>query len=244
VKKVLMALGVVVVCLPLVFMGWLLLAARSTKMDAMTARMPELPRSLVVQAMLANSSDAKGWQRATRIDAEAAEEWRKRPQLFMTEATERQTPPQLQEMYKQQVESKKTAKALYDKAEALEKAGQECAAEDIYAEAGSKDTSSEVYRYTEGVGRAGLRCGELSGARAGLEAAIIKQKLFIKGTDEDQLTDVRQDLLKDQEFLIVVYDKQHEAALARQVCSDAHPDWKGCVCGLGKDKEVRCVEKL
>lgn len=82
------------------------------------------------------------------------------------------------------------------------------------------------------MGRSGLRCGDLTGARAGLETAILKEKDFIKGTDEDQLGKVRQDLMADKQFLIVVYQKEHETALAKQTCSDAHPGATSCTCKL------------
>jgi hypothetical protein len=239
-----MVLGVVAVCLPMMFAGWLLLSARWTKMDALTARMPEGTRSLVVQAMLEHSSDAKGLQRATQLDAEAVKEWQRRPRFIATaiDSRRRQTPPDLQALYKRQIANRAAARALSKKAEDEVKAGQACAAEDLYTEAASKDMSAEVYSYTEGLGRAGLKCGDLPGARAGLEAAVLKETNFIKGTDEDQLTDVRRDLLKDREFLVVVYEKEHENALARQVCSDAHPGWKGCACSLGKDGDVKCED--
>ncbi len=213
-------------------------------MDALTGRMPEGMRSLVVQAMLEQSSDAKGLQRATKLDPEATKEWLQRPRFVPTAvgSSDRQTPPELQALYKQQVADRAAARDLSRKAEEQEKDGKECAAEDLYTKAASKDVSSEIYSYTEGVGRAGLGCGDLPGARAGLEAAILKQTNFIKGTDEDQLADVRRDLLKDREFLVVVYEKEHESALARQVCSDAHPAWKGCACALGNDGDVKCTD--
>jgi hypothetical protein len=241
-----MVLGVVVVCLPMMFVGWLLLAARWTKMDALTVRMPEGMRSLVVQAMLGHSSDAKTLRRATLLDPEAMKAWQQQARAVLTlvdtQLPGQRTPPDLQALYKQQVANRAAARALSKKAEEQGKNGKECAAEDLYTEAASKDVSSEIYSYTEGLGRAGLKCGDLPGARAGLEAAILKETNFIKGTDEDQLTDVRRDLLKDREFLVVVYAKEHESALGRQVCSDAHPGWKGCACALGKDGDVKCED--
>jgi hypothetical protein len=92
------------------------------------------------------------------------------------------------------------------------------------------------------MGRSGLECGNLTAARASLEGAIVKEKNFLKGTDVDQLTDVRRDMLKDQEFLIVVYDKVHESGLARQVCSEAPPDWTSCAC-TSAGSDVACVSK-
>jgi hypothetical protein len=178
-------------------------------------------------------------QRARQLDPIAAAKYR--PRVFR--AFGATTPPNMEAMYRQQVADKKAAKTLVQRARDQENAGQPCAAEELYTQAASKDTSSEVYEYTEGLGRAGLKCGDLPGARAGLEAAILKQTAFIKGTDEDQLTTVRNDLLTDREYLVVVYEREHEGALAAGVCSDAHKSWKGCSCVLGKTGDVKCTEK-
>jgi len=242
-----MVLIVAVVCLPMLFMGWLFTAVNVPRMDGSTARLPESMRSLVVQAMLEQSSDnARVMLRAEKIDSKAAGEWNKHMAYLASHAirlTERQTPPELQEMYKQQIEGRKAAKAIAQRAREYQQHGNACAAEDLYAEAGNKDSSQEIYQYTEGVGRAGLQCGDLAGARAGLEAAVMKQTNFLKGTDDDQLMDVRNDRQKDREFLVVVYERQQKSALAAQACTDAHPGWKGCACALQKDGDVSCGQK-
>ncbi|HZL28932.1 MAG TPA: hypothetical protein VFC39_20570, partial [Acidobacteriaceae bacterium] len=152
-KRALMVLGVVAVCMPVVFVGWLLLAARWAKMDAVTMRMPVGMRSLVTQAMLEHSSDAKGLERGTKLDAEAVKEWQRQARLVRTlidtQPPRRGTPPELQALYNQQLASRSAARDLSKKAEEQEKAGKECGAEDLYPEAASKDESSKIYRYAE-----------------------------------------------------------------------------------------------
>jgi hypothetical protein len=241
-KRVLMLGAAVLVCAPMVLSLLLLLAVVWPRMDAVTRHMPKAVRSMVASGLLEihdGPATPLQLQRAKHLDAEAAARYR--PPVFWLSAA--RTPPDMQEMYRQQRETKQAAKELVQKAAALEKAGRECDAEELYTRAASKDSSSEVYEYTEGMGRAGLKCGDLTGARAGLEVAVIKEKNFIKGTDADQLTDVRRDLLKDREFLIVVYQRQHEDVAAADVCSEAHKGWKGCSCALAKGGDVTCTER-
>ena len=230
-KRALMLGAVVLVCTPMVLTLLLLLAVVWPRMDAVTRRLPRAVRSTVASGILGIHDEAATplqLQRAGRLDAETAARYH--PPDVIRNLVE--TPPNMAALYKQQRESKKDAADLVRKAAQLEKSGKDCDAEDLYTQAAGKDPSSEVYEYTEGMGRSGLRCGDLTGARAGLETAIIKEKDFIKGTDEDQLGKVRQDLMADQQFLIVVYQKEHETTLAKQACSDAHPGAMSCTCKL------------
>lgn len=232
-KRTWTVVAVVLVCTPMVLTLLLLLAVMWPKMDALTLRAPMAVRSVVCSGILgAMSADTAAQRRAKRLDPVTAREYQQ--QAIGT------APPRLQELYTQQVESRKVARGLVKQALAQEKAGQECAAEELDTQAAGTDTSAEVYQYAEGLGRAGLKCGDLPGARAGLEAAILKQENFIKGTEVDQLTDVRQDMLKDQQYLIVVYQDQHETALARKVCSNAYAGWTSCACTL-KGGDVSCA---
>jgi hypothetical protein len=230
-KRILMMGVVGLVCTPMILTLLLLLAVVWPRMDAITRHLPRAVRSTVASGILGIHDEAATplqLQRAGQLDAETAAHYRP-PVLGLRP---HRTPPDMEAMYKQQRESKKAAADLVQKAAELEKNGKNCDAEDLYTKAASKDPSSEVYDYTEGMGRSGLRCGDLPGARAGLEAAILKQKDFLKGTDEDQLGTVRQDLMADQQFLIVVYQKEHETTLAKKACSDAHPGATSCTCKL------------
>jgi hypothetical protein len=240
VKRNLMFGGVALVFTPMVLTLLLLLAVQLPKMDAVTRHAPQWVKSLVASGILGEmgfDSNPVQLQRARQLDPVAATNYHPRIPGPMG-----RTPPDMQAMYRRQVAEKNAAKALVRRAEDQEKAGKPCVAEDIYTQAASKDTSSEVYRYAEGLGRSGLRCGDLPGSRAGLEAAILKETAFIKGTDEDQLTDVRTDLMADRQYLIVVYRKEHETALAAQVCSDLYTGAKSCTCALTKDG-VSCSYK-
>jgi len=239
-KRALMLGFMVLICTPMVVSLLLLLAVEWPKMDGVTVHLPRGVRATVASGILSGFDYGRNkakQDRAKRLDAETAAGYRP-PEVLVG-----LKPADMSEMYRKQRESKKAAGDLLRRAAELEKSGKECDAEDLYTQAASKDPSSEVYEYTEGMGRAGLKCGDLPGARAGLEAAVLKEKNFIEGTDEDQLGKVRQDMLADQLFLIVVYDREHETALAKQTCSDAHKDWVGCACVLGKDGDVKCTEK-
>jgi hypothetical protein len=106
-----MVAGVGLVCTPMVLALLLLLAVQWPKMDGATRRMPEATRSLVVDGILATSRSNDGafeQQRAERLDAAAAKEYR----LQVRKVAIASNPPEMQEMYNQQVESKKTARAL------------------------------------------------------------------------------------------------------------------------------------
>jgi hypothetical protein len=236
-----MVLGVVVVCLPMMFVGWLLLAARWTKMDALTMRMPEGTRSLVVQAMLQYSSDAKGLQRATRIDAETVKKWQSLDHLIAFGVAPN---GKLAELQRAEAVDKDKAVELNKLGLEQEKAGDECAAEETFSAAAGKSSSGDDYAPVENMGRAALRCGDLPSARAGLESAIIKEDNSLKepDQDDDEIKAAKDDRLKDREFLIVVYQRRHEGDLAVGACSEAHPSWKGCACLLRKDGDVKCEE--
>lgn len=230
------------ICTPMVLSLLLVLAVISPKMDSVTMHLPKGVRSTVASGIMAGAdydSNQSKQERAKHLDPETVANYAR----GFIPARANKTPPAMEEMYRQQRESKKAAKDLVRQAGQLEKNGKQCDAEELYTQAAGKDPSGEVYEYTEGMGRAGLRCGDLPGARSGLEVAITKEKDFIKGTDEDQLADVRGDLLKDREFLMVVYEREHEDKLAAGVCRDAHENWKGCTCALGKDGDVKCTER-
>ncbi len=257
VKKPIMALGVAVICLPLLFSLWLLAAVEWPRMDAVTRHLPMGLRGLVAHSIVmrepAGRPDADGRRRSESLDFAAARS-AEAEQLTLVDmhtlsdtqtplnAKIPHTPAKLQELYAQQIAGRKAARELSKKATATELAGDACAAEELYAEASSKDSGPEIYEYTEGVGRSGVRCGDLPGARAGLETAVMVESNFIKGTDEDALMNVRDDLRKDREYMVVLYNMQHERGLAQQACAAAHPGWRACSCKLAPKTGVSCVE--
>jgi len=233
-KRALMLGAAVLICTPMVLSLLLLLAVAWPRMDAVTRHMPQGVRSMVASGILSAHNQAATplqLQRAGRLDAETAAQYR--PPVLSTRHL-RGTPlnPKMEALYQQQRDSRKAATDLVQKAADLEKNGRECDAEELYTQAATKDPSNYVYNYTEGMGRSGLRCGDLPGARAGLESAILKEQGLIKGTEEDQLTKVRQDMMVDRQFLVIVYQQEHETVLAKQACSDAHPGATSCTCKL------------
>jgi len=231
-KRVLMLGAAVLVCTPMVLSLLLLLAVLWPRIDVVTRHMPTGVRSMVASGILSAHNEAatpQQLQRAGRLDADTAAQYR--PPVLLTRHP-RRIPPTLEAIQRQQEENQKAAADLLRKAAELEKSGKECDAENLYTQAASRQASSKIYDYTEGMGRSGLRCGDLPGARAGLEAAILKEKDLIKGTNQDQLGKVRQDLTADRQFLIVVYQKEHETALAKQACSDVYPGATSCTCKL------------
>jgi tetratricopeptide (TPR) repeat protein len=243
-KRVWMVLGVVVVCLPMVFVGWLALAARWAKMDVVTMRMPVGMRQLVAQAAESDATWGKEGraqqERVTRLDPKNSQAWSSRCGSFFGD-TKRTA----------DVSTCKVAVSLDGNAgnynglgDAQERAGDACGAEESFTRAASEDASSNDYAYTESMGRAGLRCGDLPGSRAGLETALEKAKKNLKGDDDDddEIADTKSDMLKDREFLVIVYQKQREPALAKTACSLAHPDWKGCTCELETGGDVKCED--
>jgi hypothetical protein len=239
-----MVLGVVVVCLPMMFVGWLLLAARWTKMDALTVQMPEGMRQLVAQVAESNATWGKDGraklERVTRLDPGNAGAWSGRCESFFG-GTKRTADVATCKIAVSLDGSSGNYNGLGD---AQERAGDACGAEESFTKAASEDSSSNDYVYTESMGRAGLRCGDMPGARAGLETALEKAEKSIKDPDEDddELADTKSDMLKDREFLVVIYQKEHESSLATTTCSLAHPDWKGCACELKADGDVTCKD--
>lgn len=249
-----MVAGVVVVCLPMVFALWLLAAVSWPKMDAVTRLLPQDARGMVARAIVSREGygarNMAGRKRAEALDIYSAQK-AEAAHRAVTSLTvdrnsgvyDRSTLPKLQELYARQVANRKAAREMSQRAATIERlGGDSCEAEELYAQAGNRDSSGEIYEYTEGVGRAGLRCGDLAGARAGLETAVMKETRFIQGTDEDALTNVRDDLRKDREYLVVVYERAHEGALARKACTEAHPGWAGCSCKLSSKPDVICTE--
>jgi hypothetical protein len=238
-----MLLGVVVVCLPMLVMGWLLLAARWTKMDALTMRMPIGVRSTIAQIAMQSIQWGKGqrpeFERVNRIDPANADAWSGRCTSYFGESERSADVATCITAVKVDASA-----ATYDGlGDAQQRAGDVCAAEESFTRAASVNSGTHDYEYTERMGRAALRCGHLPSARAGLEVAVQHEDYRLKqeGKDDDEIDDTKTDMLKDREFLVVVYQKLHEDALAKKACAEAHSDWKGCACAVDA-KTVTCEE--
>ena len=240
VKRTLMVLGVVALCVPMVFMAWLLAASRWTKMDASTVRMPMGVRQMVAQVVTQKAAwnDRPAFARAVKLDPNSALGW---DGLCSDDGLEKDVKTELANCRK--------AVALSDNAgdenvigRALEKLKDPCAAAEAYRKASVQAVGS--WTFPERMGEAALDCGDLPTARAGLEAAVDKatKALSDKESDDDDKKDAKDRLTIDHEFLIVVYDRMKEPQLADAMCKIEHPDWKRCACDVDKDGNVACDE--
>jgi hypothetical protein len=223
-KRWWMAAGIAVMCLPMAFVIWLMLSAYWPKMDAVTLKLPMGLRSLVAEVVVKNDVS-----RAKRLDADVQMPQTRRyggnaaPNSFVAHVNS----PEARELDRQ--------------GKLREDAGDECGAVSLYTEAdGNEDRTDAVYRFAEHKGRAALLCGKhLAAAQVGLEDAITKEKRLLQFSVGDE-SDTQAAMLKDREWLMVVYNRVGEADMAKDLCKVAHPDWKSCECSLvGKD--VRCV---
>jgi hypothetical protein len=236
-----MVAGTVAVFLPTVFVMWLVVAANWKKMDAVTAHAPEGVRSLVVQAMLGISSNNESMKRAVKLDEAAVTEWQQRQKVIQLSS---RTVTEL--VHSQQLQSK-SAIDLNKTGLEQERSGHDCAAEETFSQAASASSGGNYYSPAEHMGRTALRCGDLGSARAGLETAVFKEGKSLADDDPDDDADdikaTNADMLKDREYLVVVYGRQHEGALVAATCKQAHADWKGCSCGLDAKGDAQCREK-
>ena len=250
-KRAAMVLGVVVVFLPMFFVVWMLLAASWPRMDGLTQHLPVGMKRVVVTAIVnMNGNGKQAWLRAEKLDQQGAE---KQAQAVVVGMTALVVPPgsvSVSEISRvdgkiiipDQV--KKSARELKAKAQNLEQAHDYCGAEEIYTRAASGISSSNYYWYAQGMGRTGLLCGDLVGARAGLETSLEMADRYLaeNSGDEDGVAGTEQDMLQAREYLIVVYDRQKEKALSTTMCKVAHPAWQKCGCAL-KDAKVTCFER-
>jgi tetratricopeptide (TPR) repeat protein len=244
-RKTLWVVLVFVLCLPMIFVGWLVLASRSAWMDASTMKMPNSWRELVADGVLQKAGYGKTGRpnllRVVRLDPRNAAAWGRlcSGQIDTTPA-------------KESIATCKTAISLDDSEDnwdslgnAQEASGDPCAAEESYTKAAGKAASSGGYSYVEDMGRAALRCGTYYNARAGLETAIELQEKDIRNTkdwDEEDIAEFKADQQLDREYLVVTFDHLHETKLMKDTCSLAHPDWAGCACRLDDKGKVSCTE--
>ena len=226
-NRKLIAAGIVVMCLPMVFTTWLMLSAFWPKMDAVTRHLPSDLRSLVA-AVVAQ----RDFARAKRLDADV-----KAPFERVVKMTQMASDSQPGESV-----MSPEAKRMDTEGRKLEQEGDECGAAGLFLVADSKEAASDsVYVYAEHSGRASLLCGHLGDAQAGLETAIKKEQRLLQFSIGDE-SGTQAAMLKDREWLIVVYDRVGETSFAKRVCSAAHPEWESCACKLvGKDVSCAAV---
>ncbi len=240
-RKLLLGIGVVLVCLPMAFVMLLLAAVLWPKMDTLTMRMPDAVRAGVAASVMDRvpfgKTERPGVHRVLALDPENRRAWSRLCQSDSDTASA------------SGLTSCEKAVALNDTAmdwdhlgQVQERGGKPCDAADSYTKAASKGSSGTYYVYVENLGRASLRCGNLYDARAGLAAAIDLEQKSIKdaSADDDDIADEKADLLADREYMIVTLDRLHNAAGAKEVCTAAHPDWKGCDCKLDDKGSAVC----
>jgi len=243
VRKVWWVLGVGVLCLPMLFVIWLLAAVRWPRMDSLTLRMPMEVRRTVAQLAFQKAGWNKGsfhkLERVIALDPQNTDAWGRR----CTEYKDAEGAKAHLQTCETTVALDATPENLDALGRAQEALGDPCAADASFTKAAG-NTSEQAYLYVEDMGRAALRCGDLYGARAGLETAILQEDKSIKEPDQDQedIDDTKVDQLTDREYLIVTLDRLHEGSLSKDACSAAHPDWAGCACALGAKGEVSCED--
>jgi len=225
----------------MIFVGWLVLASRSPKMDASTMKMPMGMRSMVADGVLQAAKYGKVGTRSVRLDPGNAAAWSRLCNLEDDSAPAAEA-----------IRVCRTAISLDSSADnwdslgiAQQQTGDHCAAEDSFTKASSITANNPVYSYVENMGRAALRCGAYYDARAGLETAIELEEKNIQDTknwEADDIAGFKQDQQEDREYLVVTFDRLHEAKLQKDTCSLAHPGWSGCACKLDEKGDVSCSE--
>jgi tetratricopeptide (TPR) repeat protein len=242
-RKVLLGLGIGVLCLPMLFVGWLVLASRWAKMDGSTMQAPMAMRQTVAALVLQKATFGKAGvpmvDRVLRLDPENAGAWQRRCSLYeWNDGT-----PSVTDCQKA-VELKKESYNYYNLGRAQDATNDPCSAEESYTEAVSATASQPDYEYVRSMGKSALWCGHLPAAKAGLELAVELEGKALNDPDQDddETANIKKDRLADQESLVVAYRRGGEETLTGQMCTAAHPGWKGCSCDLDAKGKVACSE--
>ena len=221
-RRALFLLAVGVLSLPLIFVMWLLLAVRWSRMDALTMKMPLSLRATVASAIVGQPSK-QAIERANRIDPGGLTRSGLRRGGRRTIIIDRP----------------EEARGLYQQGEAAERSGNECEAANFYTRAaGAASSEDGAYLYVEAMGKAEYFCGDMPSARAGLEASVFKEGKVIQdpSAGENAIAAAKKDMVADRQFLVLVYQKQDKEDLARSSCLEAHMGWQVCSCRLsGRD---------
>ena len=242
-RKLLLSAGIAILCLPMLFVIWLLLASRWSRMDAATMQAPPSLRKTIAEMVLQKADYGKeslpALDRALRLDPQNGDAWSRRCGLPFDE----DTAPSLKDC-EAAVQFNKGPYDCYRLGRAQDALNNPCTAEDSFTQATSATASNPDYTYIDSMGRAALRCGHLPAGRAGLETAIELEEKSLKDPEDhdDEIADTKKDMLTDREYLIVLYNREHENTLAAEACSATHPDWKSCNCDLDPKGLVACAE--
>jgi len=242
-RKVLLGLGIGVLCLPMLFVGWLLLASRWAKMDGSTMQAPMALRQTVAALVLQKATFGKAGMpavdRVLRLDPENAGAWQRRCSVYIWN----NDTPSVKDCQKA-VELGKEPYSYYNLGRAQDATNDPCSAEESYTAAVSATATNPDFEYVRSMGQSALRCGHLPAAKAGLNLAVELEGKAMNDPDQDddETANIKKDMLADREYLLVAYQRGGEDTLAGQACTVAHPGWKGCRCDLDAKGKVGCSE--
>jgi hypothetical protein len=226
------ALLVCILCLPLAFVLYLVAAARYPSMDGFTARLPPVVGSAVSQIALRRAGygkdDGNAIHRALQLDPESADAWTRLCHLNDDAGGHEAT-------CRKAVSLSPTAWNFNALGAAQERSGNFCTAEDSYTMSVQK-TSNNAF-FLRNMARAALRCGHSGASVAGFEVAESLDAKAVSDPDDDDGT--KPDLISDREYLSAAYDRTKQPEKATAICLKAHSDWKSCHCEL-TDKDVKC----
>jgi tetratricopeptide (TPR) repeat protein len=234
-RPVLWGLFIFIVCLPLIFVLYLVAASKYPRMDAFTVKLPSIVRTTVAELTLQKAGYGKGSERAIdrtiRLDPENAGAWGRRCRFVVDETNYDQA------VCRKAIALDPSPWNYNGLGRAQENAKDFCAAEDSYTTAirGSQN-DAELLR---NMARAALRCGHTGASIAGFEVAEGLDAKVAADPDEDE--DVKADLLTDREYLAVAYDRTNQPAKAAAACAKAHAGWKSCHCEL-TDSSMKCSD--
>jgi tetratricopeptide (TPR) repeat protein len=258
-QRLLWGVFIVILSLPLLFAGYLFVAARSPALDRITLRLPMDVRSPVAQIALRSVGYGKGSSeridRILQLDPENAVAWTRR------------CSNQSSGSVAERLGNCKRAATLdpsrwnFNRLGLIQQEAKDfCAAEESFtiattgtqrstrSSAGmvvSLDGNEPNAIFLRNMGIAAVRCGHIPAGRAGLEVAEdLDEKSVAKDaadpeSDDDDVDDDKADLALDREYLAAVYDQVGEPVKAAEACSKAHVGWTPCHCEL-TDKAVAC----
>ncbi len=233
-RPVLWSLLLTIVCLPMAFVLFLLVASRFAAMDSFTSKLPSGIRSSVADVAMSKAGYDKGSgaiiDRVLRLDPDNVDAWGRRCHANTNDAIQR-------EACNKAVALDPTAWNFEGLGSTQEHAGDFCGAENSY-------TSAIRYSQNDAgllrsMARAGLHCDHAWASVAGFEVAEgLDAKSATNDTDDEDNTAA--DLLADREFLVIAYNRTKQSAKANAMCTKTHPDWKGCNCDL-TETGVECT---
>jgi len=243
-RKILTIAGIVLLCMPTLFVSWLLAAARLPALDPLTMHLPMPMRSLVAEVAMKR---VRPYQpspilaRVLRLDPSNPEAWRHRCN----------TPDAALSTNDRVALCARAASfgdnewVEHDLGDAQLANNNPCAAEDAYRKATSIGANlgyARVNNYS--AGKAGLLCGDFELARASFAAALFldDKRLQQEGAADTKVRQATQSsIAHDNGGLSIAYRGKHQDQLSQGACVAGFPDYKTvCRCDLDKDNHVTC----